>query len=423
MNLINGLLKKTFVYSLVFSVLQISLFAQTQNINTRLLPKMLKNEKLFDNITGKSSGYDVQIIYTKIERENKNIEFTDYYYNVNQKKYFYPSKTVFLPAAVLTLEKINKLAEEYDLDKDRFVRIDDAVNQQIIMYQDTSSKSNYASFAHFIKKMLVNGDKNSYNYCYDFLNQRHFNDRIHQLGYNDSWFMHKLDGKAPHTSRQSNIVTFFRTDMKSYFVDIIYLKRHTTTIPFYSVYVKKGEHNPVDYYSSNEKLLLGKGVVENGNIVDSSLNFTHTNKFTIEDIHNFLKSLMFPEIQKNKFFLTDEDYIFLYQQLSANKAQDKANYLLSDKINDSTITIFNNSGKDLGFMIDNVYVIDKKNGVEFFLTVVMNCNKENIFGDEYYEYETTGLTFMKNLSNFIHQYAIEKKKNHVNFDAFLEKLK
>jgi hypothetical protein len=33
------------------------------------------------------------------------------------------------------------------------------------------------------------------------------------------------------------------------------------------------------------------------------------------------------------------------------------------------------------------------------------------------------LTFMKNLSNFIHQYAIEKKKNHVNFDAFLEKLK
>jgi hypothetical protein len=422
MNSVNEFLKKAVVYSLIFCLLQISLFAQTQNTNTRLLPKLLKNEKLFDSITDKSSVYDVQIIYTKIERGSKGINFTDYFYKVNGKKYFYPSKAVFLPAAVLTLEKINKLAAEHDVNKDRFVRIDNPISQQIILYQDASSENNYASFAHFIKKMLVKGDESAYNYCYDFLDQRHFNDRMHQLGYNDSWFLHKLDKKAPQESRQSNTVTFFRTDMKSYYVDIIYLKRHTTTIPFYSIYVKKGEYNPVDYYSSREKLLLGKGFVRDENIVDSSMNFTHRNKFTIEDMNNFLKSLIFPEIQKkNKFSLTDEDYGFLYKKLAEKK--DNANYLLADKLADSSIFIFNTASKDLGFMIDNAYVIDTKNGVEFLLTAVINCNAEQIFGDEYYRYETTGLTFMKNLSNFIHQYEINNKKSSVNFDAFLKKLK
>ncbi|MDR2383436.1 MAG: serine hydrolase [Prevotellaceae bacterium] len=395
-------------------------YAQSQKKNTKLLPKLLKNERLFDSILTKSNDYEVQIIYTKIKREKDKINYIDYHYNVNKNKYFYPSTTVFLPIATLTLEKINELAKEHDIDKHRHVRIDNALTQKIMLYQDTSSANKYASFAHLIKKMFLSGDKISCNFCYDFLNQRHLNERMHSLGYHNSWFLHKLDNASPINSRQSNNVTFFRADVQSYYIDIIYLKRHPTIIPFYSVYVDKGEYNPVDYYANQPKTLLAARFLRNGDIVDSLVDFTHRNKFTIEDMHGFLKSLIFPEIYGNKFGLSEDDYAFLYQQMLVNN---NLNYILNDKLDEPSIKIFNNSGKGAGFMIDNAYVVDTKNGVDFFLTIVIKCNKNGIFGEKYYEYEKTGLLFMKNISNLIHQYEINEQESFVNFDSFLSKIK
>jgi hypothetical protein len=375
-----------------------NIFAQNHKKNTRLLPKLLKTERAFDSILAKNSAYEVQIIYTQINREKDRINFVDYHYNVDKNKYFYPSNAVFLPAAVLTLEKINELSKEHDLDKHRYVRIDNATNQEILIYQDMSSENKYASFAHFIKKMFVHGDKKSCDFCYDFLNQRHFNERMHSLGYCNSWFLHKLDNKSPETSRQSNMVTFFRTDVKSYYIDIIHLKRHPTTIPFYSVYVKKGEYNPIDYYANSEE---------------------NRNKFTIEDMHGFLKSLTFPDVHANKPELSDDDYAFLFKQMAHNN---DFNYIMNDKLSDSAIKIFNNPGKDAGFMIDNAYIIDTRNGVDFFLSVVIKCNKTGV-QEEDCKYEQAGLSFMKNVSRVVHQHAIGKKEKTVNFDDFLNKIK
>jgi hypothetical protein len=213
---------------------------------------------------------------------------------------------------------------------------------------------------------------------------------------------------------------FFRADVQSYYIDIIYLRRHPTIIPFYSVYVDKGEYNPYDYYLNQSKILLGTGFVRNCDIVDSAVDFSHRNRFTIENMHDFLKSLMFPEIYGTKFGLSENDYAFLYQQMVDNN---NLNYILNDKLDDPSIKIFNNSGKDAGFMIDNAYIVDTRNGVDFFLTVVIKCNKTGIFGEKYYEYDKIGLSFMKNISNLIHKYEISERKSLVNFDGFLNKVK
>jgi hypothetical protein len=204
-------------------------------------------------------------------------------------------------------------------------------------------------------------------------------------------------------------------------VDIVYLKRHPTTIPFYSIYVNKGEYNPHDYYANRTQTLLGKGFVENGNVVDFPADFTHRNTFPIEEMHDFLKSIMFPELYNHKLKLSEDDYIFIYKQMLENN--ESRNYFLNDKLDDPLIKIFNNSGKGAGFMIDNAYIIDTRNGVDFFLTVVIKCNKADILGEEYYEYEKTGLSFMKNISRFIHEYEIDESETPVNFNSFLSKIK
>jgi hypothetical protein len=60
--------------------------------------------------------------------------------------------------------------------------------------------------------------------------------------------------------------------------------------------------------------------------------------------------------------------------------------------------------------------------VDFFLTVVIKCNKTGIFGEQYYKYDEIGLSFMKNISNLIHQYEINERKSFANFDDFLNKI-
>jgi hypothetical protein len=389
------------------------LYAQEHEKNTKLLPKLLKKEKLFDSVLKNPDVYEVQIIYTQINRKKNSINFVDCHYNVNKNTYFYPSTAVFLPVAALTLEKVGKLSGEYDVDRHRYVRIDDAVTKEIMIYHDDSSENNYASLANFIKNMFVSGDRHAYNFCYDFLNQRHINERMHSLGYRDSWFVHKF-GHTLEDSRQSNVVTFFRTDVKSYYIDIIYLKRHPTTIPFYSVYVKKGEYNPDDYSLNMEKIHSGKKFAKSGAVADSATDFTYCNKFPVEDMHGFLQSLAFPEVHKNHLELSEDDYSFLFRQMMVNDSD--LNYILNDRLDDPSIKIFNNSGKDMGFMVDNAYIVDTKNGIDFLLTVAIKCN------DKYREYEKTGLSFIKNVSNLIYKYEINRKKNDAVPNNFLDRI-
>ena len=405
--------------------------------NTSLVHKLLKKEKDISELLS-SKNYDVQVIYTSIERKSGKMKFKDFYYNVD-KNYFYPAETVMLPAAALTLEKINDIALKYDVNKYMNVRIDDALTRKIIVYSDRSINENNVNFANFVKKMMLVGDKNSYNYCYDFLNQRYFNNRMHSLGYRDSWFLHKLDRLDPRESRRSNIVTFFKTDVQSYFVDIIYLKRHSTTIPFYSVYVKKEESNPEDFYSNRKDILSGKGRVENGTTVNAPMNFKHYNKFTLADMHEFLKNTIFPKEQRVAMNLKDEDYSLLYKYMSMSPADsefseyasraeypdDYCKYLFGNRLRDASLKVFNSSGKGLGFIIDNSYVIDTRNGIDFFITVMVKCNRDDVFGDDQALYSQVGIPLMRRIAETIHANEIKRKDgtDRTSFNEFLDKIK
>ena len=54
--------------------------------------------------------YDVQIVYTQINRDAQNRpSFKTYRYQVDKDRYFYPASTVKLPAVLLALEKLNGL--------------------------------------------------------------------------------------------------------------------------------------------------------------------------------------------------------------------------------------------------------------------------------------------------------------------------
>ena len=76
------------------------------------------------------------------------------------------------------------------------------------------------------------------------------------------------------------------------------------------------------------------------------------------------------------------------------------------------IRIFNKVGDSYGYDIDNAYIIDFKNKVEFMLTAVVQSNEDGIYNDDKYEYKTVCLPFMKNLGHVLYDYERHRKKQH-----------
>jgi hypothetical protein len=141
---------------------------------------------------------------------------------------------------------------------------------------------------------------------------------------------------------------------------------------------------------------------------------------------------MFPEVfpKEQQFNLMPDDYKFIYRYMSMYPTESKkptynspgyypayCKWLFyggdSLAVVDPNIRIFNKIGDSYGYDIDNAYIVDFKNKVEFMLTAVVQSNDDGIYNDNKYEYKTVCLPFMKNLGQVIYQYELKRPKNYL----------
>jgi len=74
------------------------------------------------------------------------------------------------------------------------------------------------------------------------------------------------------------------------------------------------------------------------------------------------------------------------------------------------IRIFNKVGLAYGFLTDNAYIIDTKNGLEFFLSAVIYVNENQILNDDVYEFKEKGLPFFTELGNRIYEHELNRQR-------------
>ena len=68
---------------------------------------MFKKPEQFGAILNNPQQFEVQILYTQIDRNAKGVpKFKTYGYRSNPREYFYPASTVSLPAVLLPQEKL-----------------------------------------------------------------------------------------------------------------------------------------------------------------------------------------------------------------------------------------------------------------------------------------------------------------------------
>ncbi len=388
----------------------------TQKTDQKFLKDLLSSHpELFKNILNHPNQNEIQILYTRIDRDKNNIpRFKQYSYRLNPEWYFYPASTVKLPAAIFALEKINELNIK-GLTKESSMFTDSSFAGQTQVLSDSSSKSKFPSVSHYIKKILLVSDNDAFNRLYEFIGRNEFNRKLKEYGLNHSRIINRLAiGDSGEAAKNTNPVYFKNAEGKI-------------------IYSQGAQYDVENYPLKLSNLVRGKGYLNaKDELVNKPFDFSGKNVLTISDQQKILKKLMFPEIYpiNERFNLLSEDYKFLYQYMSMYPtesdypAYDSKEYWAtyckflfygSEKQAKPApnIRIFNKVGDSYGYLIDNSYFVDFDNKVEFMLSAVVQSNKNEIYNDNKYEYETICLPFMKNLGRLIYEHELKREKKNL----------
>jgi hypothetical protein len=323
-----------------------------------------------------------------------------------------------LPAVLLSFEKLRELNIQH-LDKYTPMLHDSLYSGQLSVNKDTTSENSLASVAHYAKKILVVSDNDAYNRLYEFMGQKEFNNRLRKKGYTSARILHRLERPL---SRDENA--------------------HTEAVTFFQ------KHGPVyeqpmlvngDLYEAPEKILKGKGFIKNDTLINEPFDFTYKNFYPLNEQQKILRSVLFPQSIpiSQRFNIPEEDRAFVMKYMSQLPTetsyppynQDTTYYtdayckffMFGGKGSiPSNIRIFNKVGDAYGYLIDNAYVVDLERGIEFMLSAVILSNKDGVFNDGVYDYETIGYPFFKNLGNVVYEYELTRpRKNKPNLTEFV----
>ncbi len=331
--------------------------------------------------------YAVQIKFTQVERKNKRIYFKDYDFQVDSTLYFYPASTVKFPIAILALSKLNTLE---NIDRD----------SHFYLEGDTLE----TTFAREIEKIFAVSDNHSYNRLFDFLGQDYINRELSGIPIGPVRISHRLS-----TPNSDEITT---RPLIAYQNDST-----TTTLP-----------NSINTSAKSLQLKAiqkGVGYMEEDSMIRGTFDFSLKNYYPIETQHQFLKTVIFPEMYQwnEKINLTDDQIDFVHTAMSTlpkNTGYDAETYydgyckfFMYGDIKSAIpehIKIYNKVGDAYGTLTDCAYITDTKNDVEFLLTATILVNKDGIFNNDQYEYDEVGIPFLAELGRELYEHELNRKK-------------
>lgn len=395
-------------YLLLFLLTSLFLFscAEKQNMPFQ---SGLENYPTLKKVLEDSSKYQVQILYTQIDRnEHANPLMTSYEFNLDDTRYFYPASTVKLPIAILALEWLEE--QNLDgLDAETIMMTDSVRPSQFSALVDSSSQSGLPSIAHYIKKILLVSDNDAFNRLYELLGQDYINQKLTEKGLGHTVINHRLSmPMSPEENRQFNPIRFVD---KSGNLILEIPARSTETV-----------------FSNTNQPKIGKAYYSGDSLINEPLDFTFKNKFSISDFDGVVKRIVFPQafLGDERFEISVDHRNFILKYMSMLPRESDFPSYPQEEYTDSyskffkfgtdknpipaQFRIFNKTGWAYGHLVDGSYFVDFENGVEFFVTAVIYTNENEILNDDNYETDEIGLPFFTELGEYLYQRELKRKK-------------
>ena len=356
-----------------------------------------KEDDFLRSIIKDKDNYEIQILYTEVSKNSiGQSEFSDFQFQLNDEKYFYPASTIKLPIAVMALSKINELrAEGSTLSPKSKIKLSLINNNQEIILKDSIT-----SFQNLIADVFLVSDNSASNVLIDFIGYNYFNSSMSNSGFENTYLNHKFN-PDPYVDSTWIISTLDNEIISSNANQITVLASSNISN------LKKGEKRFID-----------------GEIKNESLDFSSKNRSSLTDMHNIIKNLIYPEISISKFNLNVEDYDFLrywmsrftYEDLGAKYIGDAKFFKSYNKffihgtdtiLNNTDIRVYNKIGQAYGTSTDSAYIKNYKEDVEFFLTATIYTNKNKIINDNIYEYGEAAIPFLSRLSKALYKNLLD----------------
>jgi hypothetical protein len=380
-----------------------------------ILKIMQSQPEFFKKYIDSADGFEIQIIYTQINRDKvNNPHFRQFSYRLNDKAYFCPASTSKLPVSLLALEKVNGLKEK-GINKYTPMRFDSAWTCQKAAVKDTISPDSILSVAHYIQKIMIVSNNDAYNRLYEFLGQKHINRKLHRMGFRKTSIIQRFSSCNPEENRYTNPMMFLDSTGRILYSQPLIVNRKVLKNPLGTI-------------------IKGKGYIDDSSrLVEVPRDFTFYNNVPLQDLHEIMLRVVFPKSfpERKRFKLQEDDYRMLYRYMSMYPREsefpkyhdsirfpdNRKKYLMYGAdtcryINDSTLRIINIVGQMSGYLTDCAYIVDFKNNTEFVLAAtIYNC-QSGIFDYAYYRYKEVGFPFLQELGKAVYQYELSRKKEY-----------
>lgn len=325
--------------------------------------------------------HQIQILYTRVKKNEKGpVHFDSYQFQVDSSHYFYPASSVKIIAAALALEALEEQALSHET-----------------AYQLVGEKQQQ-SFSKDIQEIFAISSNETYNRLFDFLGTDHINKRLKAKGIQAVRISHRLS-----TSDAANPKT---RDLK-------------INSPTGGWSPQNGFMNQAPLPLELSAIKKGQGYIENGILVTQAFDFSLKNHFPIQSQQALLKRLIFPALFESHetFKLGKEKRSFLLNVMSSLPRELGFNspdyydsygkfFISGDtkKPMPEHLKIYNKVGYAYGTLTDNAYIVDQENDISFLLTATILVNKNQVFNDNIYEYESIGIPFLAQLGREIYTY-------------------
>jgi len=381
------------VKQLVCLLLTIILFGCS--IETNPIKSSLRKNDFLKEIIKDKEDYEIQILLTKINQYNSQVDFQEYKYQLDDNKYFYPASTIKLPIVVLALKKINELrskGSEITLKSKITLNYKDDYSELVI-------RDSITSFQNLIADVFLVSDNSASNILIDFIGYNYFNDEMKNAGFHKTYLNHKFN-PDPYVNSTWQI-----SDLDNNLISSLNDNQKIIKADDMTIGLEKGEKR---YFE--------------GEILDESLNFSEKNRSSITDMHNLIKYIFYPEIfdSTNTFNLYVEDYDFLRYWMSRFTYEDIGEKFIGDEkffetynkffihgdeqsVSNEQIRVYNKIGQAYGTSIDNGLIKNYQDNIEFILTATIYTNKNKVINDNLYEYDDIAIPFLAKLSRGIYQ--------------------
>lgn len=371
----------------------------------------LAKDSLCAHILSHPESYEVQIIYTQIDRDAQGVpSFRSYWYQVDSSRYFYPASTVKLPVALLALEKLNRLRQNGwpELRKETPYRIDSLRPYQQLFVEMQGSPLGRPCIAHDVRQIFLTSDNLAYNRCFEFLGREYINQVLRDKGYTRTGIVHRFN-YPKQDNRLASPVAFLGP-----MGDTIYFEGEKADPKLWlnpQHHTKKG----IAYLDLNDSLVM------------QPFDMTAKNWFALTDMEKILKAVMFPQAvpEHQRFALAADDYPFLWKQMgifpreSVWPPYDSSYYdsyvkflVMGDDRGQQSgqVRSFNKVGFAYGTVTDVAYIVDFERNIEFILVATILCNKDGVFNDGRYDYDEVGIPFLAKLGRAVLEHETKRKR-------------